>query len=226
MGSPVGQPKSQVVVVRNDKATVAVADPYEPGKRIQATVNRRVDLLEYERSHGNITVSQYEVGRQVQATFERAAGARNTRDRAAIDETIVDRSKRTELKDLAAVRAIDSAREVQELMVKIERAIGGVPAHFLRELLTRGGTIKDYVRSKDMLASDRKVTETAIRFRYLLEALDDTFAATGAVVRDQEGNTLIRTELGEATGEETDEKGRLVPAGKGHRWGRVQGEEV
>lgn len=222
VGTPLDQPMRQIVVSRNDgRATVAVADPYEPGKRIQTTVNRRVDLLESERAHGGLTVSQYETGRQAQAVFEKASGARNTGHADYGDVRISDPSKRPETLDLDFIRAITNAREVEALMRRIHLAIGETPAHFLRELLSRAGTIKDYVRSKDPLAGDREVTKAAIKFRYVLEVLDEAFAAHGLVVKDKNGNSAIRAERSDATGEEFDERGRLVPAGHGHHWGRV-----
>lgn len=224
VGTPLDQPNKQIVVGRNEGgATVAVADPFEPGKRIQATVNRRVDLLEYERSHGHLTVSQYETARQVQAIFEKASGARNTRDVDLGDVRISDPSRRPETLDIDFIRAISNAREVEALMHRIRRAIGETPAHFLRDLLSRAGTVKDYVKARDPLAGEREITKVAIRFRYLLEVLDEAFAARGLVQRDADGNPLIRAERGEATGEETDERGRMVRAGRGYRWGRVAG---
>ncbi|GJD92902.1 hypothetical protein [Methylobacterium iners] len=227
IGTPIDQPKKRIVVtLKDDSVTAAVADPYEPGKRIQATVNRRVDVLEHERANGRITVSQYETARQVQAIFEKASGARNTGDVDYGDVRISDPSRRPETLDLDFIRAISNAREVQALMRRVHAAIGETPAHFLRELLCRGGTIKDYVRSKDMLASDRKVTEIAVRFRYLLEVLDEAFAARGLVVKDENGDRVIRAEVGTATGEETDERGRVVPAGHGHLWGRHPAEDT
>ncbi|KQQ39065.1 hypothetical protein ASF58_23275 [Methylobacterium sp. Leaf125] len=201
---------------------VAVPDPYgEPGDRIIATVNRRVDLLEAERAKGNITVSQYETGRQVQAIFEKAAGARNTHEADFGDVRISDPARRPETLDLDAIRAITNAKEVAALMRRVQMAIGETPAHFLRELLTRGGTIKDYVHSCDPLAGERQVTRIGDRFRYLLEVLDDAFAARGMVVKDEAGECRIRADRGETIGEETDERGRLVQAGRGYRWGRV-----
>lgn len=224
VGTPLDQPDKQIVVGRNEgSATVAVADPFEPGKRIQATVNRRVDLLEYERSHGNITVSQYETARQVQAIFEKASGARNTGDVDFGDVRISDPSRRPESLDADAIRAISNAREVAALMRRVHLAIGETPAHLLRDLLSRAGTIKDFVKSKDPLAGEREVTKAAIKFRWMLEVLDEKFAARGLVQRDADGNPLIRAERGEATGEETDERGRTVRAGRGYRWGRVAG---
>lgn len=83
------------------------------------------------------------------------------------------------------------------------------------------GAFKVYARTRDPLASERKAAQIADRFRFLPEALDETFAATGIAVKDAEGNPMIYAETGEATGEEFDERGRLVRAGHGYRWGRV-----
>src|SRR5512136_2755133 len=54
-------------------AVAAVPDPLEPGARILATVNRRTDILEIERSHGRISEAAYAVGRILQQAFERQA---------------------------------------------------------------------------------------------------------------------------------------------------------
>lgn len=227
LGAPLDDPKKKVVVGRDEHSDVAaVPDPWgDPGDRIIVGVNRRVDLLEAERAKGNITVSQYETGRQVQAIFEKAAGARNTHDVDFGDVRISDPTRRPETLDADAIRAITNAKEVAALMRRVQLAIGETPAHFLRELLTRGGTIKDYVKACDPLAGERQVTRIGDRFRYLLEVLDDAFAARGLVVKDETGERRILAERGEATGEETDERGRLVRAGRGYRWGRVAGEE-
>jgi hypothetical protein len=58
--------------------TVAIADPLpDPqggaDQRILASANRRVDILEYEHSHGRISVDAYRAGRIAQRVFERAA---------------------------------------------------------------------------------------------------------------------------------------------------------
>ncbi len=62
----------------------------------------------------------------------------------------------------------------------------------------------------------------AERFLLLLGAVDETFAATGLVVRDKDGNPRGRAKNGKAIGAETDERGRLVPAGHGYLWGRAR----
>ncbi|WP_375453735.1 hypothetical protein [uncultured Methylobacterium sp.] len=222
VGSPIGQPGKRVVVSRSaGHATVAVDDPYEPGKRVQATVNRRVDLLEDERSHGRISVSQYEIGRQVQAVFEKASGARSGSGVWGVlsGHEVPRDTHGLSSQEVSTIRAITDAQALKNLMTRIERAIGPVPTRMLRELLGGAGTFKGYAEARGM-AGDRKASQVADRFRFLLEALDETFAARGLLVRDKDGEALIRAETGVRTGEETDDRGRVVPAGHGYRWGR------
>ncbi len=54
------QPVARAVRRRGPVAVsaVAVSDPFAPDTRVLAAVNRNVDILEMERSHGRITVSQ------------------------------------------------------------------------------------------------------------------------------------------------------------------------
>ncbi|MBB2959864.1 hypothetical protein [Methylobacterium sp. R2-1] len=194
-----------------DTTVGAVDDPLEPGKRLQATINRRVDVLEMERGHGRITVSQYEVGRQVQAILERASGARSgggmwnasgSRDQVVAHE-------------LSVIYAIEDARLVAKLKGKIIRAVGVPGARFVGEVLTGRQTFGQFAEARGK-AGDRGTACVAEHFRILLEYLDADFAAEGvATVVDR----FFRTE---STGEETDERGRVVPAGHGHAWG---GEE-
>src|SRR3712207_1032794 len=47
-----------------------VPDPYSPGQFIEAVINRRVDLLESERSRKHIDEAAYRVGRDIQSCFE------------------------------------------------------------------------------------------------------------------------------------------------------------
>src|SRR3954465_14923153 len=60
-------------------ALVAVEDPHadpQSGRkgRLIAPVNRRVDILELERSHGRISDEAYCAGRLAQAIWEKARG--------------------------------------------------------------------------------------------------------------------------------------------------------
>ncbi len=192
-------------------ATVAVADPHEPGKRVLATVNRHTDVLEMERSHGRITVSQYEVGRQVQAILERSSGARL----ASAGWSLSDAKDQTIAHELKIILAVDDARLVAKLKAKVVRAVGSPGARFLAEVLTGRSTFAQYAASRGK-AGDRGTAYVAEHFRILMEYLDEDFAAEGVQT------VAERFFQGERTGEETDEKGRVVPAGHGHAWG---GEE-
>ena len=55
-----------------DTTVAAVVDPWGDGtERVLVTVNRRVDVLETERSHDRISDAAYNTGRLLQAAFER-----------------------------------------------------------------------------------------------------------------------------------------------------------
>lgn len=207
-GAGLGRPARRQAV---DTAVGAVDDPLEPGKRVQATINRRVDVLEMERGHGRITVSQYEVGRQVQAILERASGARSGGgmwDNSGSRDQVIAH-------ELAVIYALDDARLVDKLKGKIVRAVGKPGARFLGEVLTGRQTFGQFAEARGK-AGERGTAYVAEHFRILLEYLDADFAAEGiATVVDR----FFRTD---DTGEVTDERGRVVPAGHGHAWG---GEE-
>lgn len=187
--------------------TVAVSDPLSPGKRLVAAANRNVDVLEMERSHGRITVSQYEVGRQVQAILELGSGARlgsaGWEVRGTKDLSIAH--------ELAIIHAVDDARLVAKLKDKVVRAVGAPGARFLGEVLTGRQTFAQFAAARGK-AGERGTAYIAEHFRILMENLDEDFAAEGV-------ESAVQGFTGERTGEETDARGKLVPAGHGHAWG-------
>ncbi|MGY2052396.1 hypothetical protein [Methylobacterium sp. JK268] len=207
-GAGVGRPARLAAVAT---AVVAIDDPLEPGKRLLATVNRRVDILEDERSHDRITVSQYETARQVQAVLERASGARLGSGGWDVggsrDQTIAH--------ELAVIYAIEDARLVQKLLARVERAVGTVGARFLRAVLADRMSFGAYAQARGK-GGERGTAQVAAHFRLLLEGLDEAFVARG-VASDIE--RWFRTP---DTGEETDARGRVVPAGHGEAWGADQ----
>jgi hypothetical protein len=91
-----------------ETAIVAVPDPYCPRERILAAANRRVDALEEERSHGRISDAAYQVGRIIQAVFERAKGPRG----AAAQWTQGDRVDPAWEHELAIALALVDARKI------------------------------------------------------------------------------------------------------------------
>ncbi len=191
-----------------ETAAVAVDDPWTPGGRSLAAVNRRVDVLEMERSHGRLTVSQYEVGRQVQAIFERASGARL----GSMDFGVRGSKDMTIAHELSVIYAIDDARLVAKLKDKVVRAVGVPGARFLHEVLTGRQTFAQFAEARGK-GGDRGTAYIAEHFRILMENLDEDFAAEGVA------NVQERFFQGQKTGEETDARGRAVPAGHGQYWG-------
>lgn len=200
-----------------DVAEKRVADPYEPGSFRYTPFNRRVDLLEEEISHKRITVSQYEIGRQIQAVFERASGARlgsgGWSQGGSRDQTIAH--------ELAIIYAIDDARIIRGLVERVTRTLGQIDARLLRRILAERMTFAEAAAFQGK-SGDRGARYIAARFRDALESLDDAFAARGLTQRDEEGLPVIRGEAALPSDEETDARGVTVPTGRGETWGTDQ----
>lgn len=224
-GAGLAQPARKQVV---PTATVAIDDPLDPGKRLLATVNRRVDILEDERAHGRISVSQYETARQVQAVFERASGARlgsgGWEVGGSRDQTIAH--------ELAIIYAIEDARTVQRLLGRVTRAVGEVGARFLKQILADRNTFAAYAQARGK-GGERGTAQVAGHFRLLLEGLDEAFASRGLAAdlqdlgageTDRQGKGKPGRYAAQAapSGEETDGSGTVVPAGHGEAWGEDQ----
>ena len=152
--------------------TVAVPDPHDADVRIRATANRRVDILELERSHGRISEAAYMVGRIVQATFERASGVRSGGGGAGV------RVDAATAHELAIIYSIDNARAVQALMKRIESAIGTVGARFLRQVITEGVSFAGAAEQRGR-GGRAGTAAAADRFRMLLEDLAEAWRAIG-----------------------------------------------
>lgn len=154
-------------------AVVAVPDPMEPGALLQARVNRRVDILEQERSHDRISEAAYQVGRQLQAAFEareRLGSSSNWNDggRGSIVET----------HELQIVHATETSKRVLALLRRVEEAVGVVGARMLRAIIGDRVPFSAYAEARGR-AGDRAVRDVAERFRWLLEEVADHFAARG-----------------------------------------------
>ncbi len=224
-GAGLAQPPRKQAV---PTATIAIDDPLDPGKRLLATVNRRADILEDERAHGRISVSQYETARQVQAVFERASGARLGSGGWDIggsrDQTIAH--------ELAIIYAIEDARTVQRLLGRVTRAVGEVGARFLKQILADRNTFAAYAQARGK-GGERGTAQVAGHFRLLLEGLDEAFASRGlaADLQDLGAGETERQGKGKAgryavqaapSDEETDRSGSVVPPGHGEAWGEDQ----
>lgn len=157
-------------------AIVAVPDPNpDPygsrNERVIATVNRRVDILEVERSAGRISDAAYGIGRIIQAVFERARGVRTSRGWRARDR--VDAAW---VHEVAIVYALDDARKVQAYRERIRSAVGMIDARLLEQVLGDRLTYAECAAARGR-AGERGIAYYAARFRDALEALAEAWAA-------------------------------------------------
>lgn len=154
----------------------SVPDPYAPGSFTRAPVNRRVDILAKEHAAGFISDAQFQVGRMIQAIYERGSGARlgsrgwepcGSRDR-------------TVARELAVIYALEDANRVIKFTARLERAIGAVGTRFLRAILAEGHTFTSYAAARGK-SGERGTSQIATHFRFLLEGLTEAqHTATGA----------------------------------------------
>jgi hypothetical protein len=162
-------PRSRNIAI----AIGAVPDPFDARARVLATINRRTDLLELERSKGLISEAAYRTGRTLQLAFEKAGrigpgGQWTERDRvdaATRHEDVIEHS-------------LEDARRIRALMRRVERAIGVVGARFLRQIIGDRVTYSQYAASRGR-AGERGAAQIAAHFRILLENLADEWAAKG-----------------------------------------------
>jgi hypothetical protein len=122
-------------------AMVAIADPaalpppfdpkkpYKGPQRFVATANRRVDILEYERSHRRIGNEAYLEGRIVQAVFERQglSGGSAWNSGSRIDAEVA--------KEIAIIRRLDTARAIDARLDELRDILGDIDAKILRQVL-------------------------------------------------------------------------------------------
>ena len=160
-----------------------VPDPWDPGAYREVQVNRRVDVLAQELAAKRIDRAEFEVGRMIQAVFERGSGARlgsgGWAQGGSRDQTIAH--------ELAIIYALDDAERVRKFTAHLQGAIGGVGVRFLHAILAEGHTFAAYAARTGKGSGDRAATDVAKRFRWLLEALTEAqhtaTGATGQVIR-------------------------------------------
>ena len=178
-----------------ETVTVAVPDPHKgPGQRVLAKTNRRVDILEWERSHDRISDDAYREGRVAQAIFERAGfrgGGSTWRQGSRVDAEIA--------KELAIIGLISDARIVDDYMDFLRDTLGkqSPDAAIVRQVLGENRRYADVVlprhrlkalpNGEELLAQqeagrlakrkakprEKYVTYIAQRFRDALESMAD-----------------------------------------------------
>jgi hypothetical protein len=155
-----------------ETTVAAVADPYSPKEKIAVAVNRRVDILEYEYSHGRLTEAAYRTGRIVQATFERATG------RSQSSWSMGDRVDAFSAKEMQILTSLEKAEAVNALFLKLVKAVGQIGARFLRAVLAEGKTYDQLAQARGR-SGERGRAAAADHFRTLLEDLAQFWAAEG-----------------------------------------------
>lgn len=158
---------------KNVPTTVAIVqDPFEPEAHLVVSVNRRVDLLEYELSHGRLSEAAYRVGRDVQRVFEKATALLGS------SWTGGDRVDAADAHEDAVIWRIELAQELEALRKRIVKAIGMVGYRRLRGHLGEGVTFKQAAESRGQ-SGELAITFAAKSFRQLLEDLAEEWAAKG-----------------------------------------------
>jgi hypothetical protein len=153
----------------------AVDDPLERGKKLAATVNRNVDVLEWEYSHRQIDEAAYQAGRLLKRAYERlptAPGGSNWRGGDRIDPI--------EARNAKEDRHLDAMQAVERLEGQAAKVVGWSGVALLRLVLRDGMTFKDIaLRAAQPRARGRAFRKVADRFRWLLAEIAEGWAAKG-----------------------------------------------
>ena len=165
----VGNVEAATVAVANPLWNVAAGGRHKPApERVRATVNRRVDVLEYEHSHGRISAAAYNEGRVIQALFERAgiSGGSTWRDGSRIDAVVA--------KELMLSRRCRDARLIAARMAKIGAVLGqkSIDVAIIRQVLGENRRYADVALPARLHTDTRSgIAYVAARFRDALETL-------------------------------------------------------
>ncbi len=150
-----------------------VQDPLDAKSSLVVSVNKRVDLLEYEYSHGRLSEGAYRTGRQVQGVFERLQSITGS------GWALGDRVDAAAAHELAVLAKVEKAQAANALMQRIIQAIGMVGARRLRAHLVDGLTYREVAAARGQNHREAYVF-AAKSFRQSLEDLAESFAAVGA----------------------------------------------
>lgn len=186
--------------VEVDVGTASVRDPYDPSSFITASVNRWVDVLSAERAANRITEAQFQVGRMLQAIWEKQMGVRSggtwdsTTSGAGPGSLAV--SHAFTIEDIRMLGRIETARAVKAMNERAARVIGESGVRFLRAILSEGFSFASYAEARGRGTGERASTDIAKRFRWLLDELTEsqhTARAPAAVqARDGYANQAAR----------------------------------
>lgn len=165
VGSPPRSRNAATVLVAIEDP---IADPHTGRKgRLLATVNRKVDILELERSHGRISDEAYCAGRIAQAIWEkatRATGGGQWMQGSRVDAELA--------KEIAIIRNIDNARTIEGHMAAMRALLGGYDADVVHDVLRDGMTYVEAALARGR-AGRIGTAYIAQRFRDALEVLGE-----------------------------------------------------
>lgn len=171
---PPGEALGAPTTVRQRHSRVAaVPDPYDPNRRLLATVNIRTDILEQEYAHGRITQAAHHAGREIQGMLEKA-----TQTGAGNQWNSGDRVDVHQRKEEKVVTQLEIVRRIQSHFAWMHRVLGDFDCKIIRNLL---GDQMSYGAAAALHGKrgDRGVRYIAARFRDALEALANEQAAKG-----------------------------------------------
>ncbi|TMJ05812.1 MAG: hypothetical protein E6G97_02070 [Alphaproteobacteria bacterium] len=159
-------PESRNIAV----SLVAVPDPNpDPdrgaGQRVLANVNRRVDILEWERSHDRISDGAYRAGRLSQAILERASrgvGSSTWQQGSRVDAELA--------KEISIIHALEDARKVKAHLQYLGSTLGKLDTLILHQVLGENRTYGK-VELPNIRRTGTYESYIARRFRDALEAL-------------------------------------------------------
>ena len=170
LATGIGAPPSENVRT----ATASVVDPYGNGLgRIQATVNRRVDILEQELSHGRLSEAAYRIGRELQGVFERAGRVGTT------NWLGVSRLDPMQAHELRVLGAVITAQEIVKTLTRVRARVGYLDARLLQRVL---GERMSFAQCAEVTGKngERGAGYVGARFREVLEDLAEAWTARGA----------------------------------------------
>lgn len=159
-----------------DIATGSVADPWGEGE-IAVQINRRVDILENEKSRRRINEAEYRIGRMIQQAFE----GLDLLHGASLAGGGSGGGNPQQASDLRSVRIMERGRELQKIMRRVVARIGMVDTRLLRQVIGDRLSFEQCAVSRGQRVTPQNVNFIGRRFREALGELAKEWTARGAI---------------------------------------------
>ncbi len=151
-----------------------VPNPLAPDERVAVTINRKVDVLEDERSHRRISEGAYRTGRLIQQAFEVSIRSSSNWLEGSGGSPI-------EANENRIAKGCEIASRAAALERRLIDAVGAMGAKHIRRVLGDGLSFREVAAIEARGAGERATSVVATRFRGLLEDVTTHWAARGAV---------------------------------------------